>query len=195
LAGGFGNASVSKGLRSDVRVAFGRLFSAFGRRGRSRARNARPLARRAKTSKPLKHASLSTLSRLLARCRKMCAGVRATSPSHPRAGSNIDPAIHIRDRVDIARTSRSLASPRVVLRASRSSRRKMFVLRTRTWTSRGCRRGTRASCGRFGAPAGPRSARGGRRCGIGGTVGSKRGMRVSDRTGMRRNRVTGTREK
>ena len=119
----------------------------------------------------------------------MCPGVRAASPSHPRAGSNIDPAIHIRDRVDIARTSRSLASPRVVLRASRSSRRKMFVLRTRTWTSRGCRRGTRASCGRFGAPAGPRSARGGRRCGIGGTVGAKRGMRVSDRTGMRRTKL------
>ena len=110
---------------SDV---FETLRVAFGRRSSVRAGNGSPGAGgalcgpRRRNHRKIKTRFANTLSRVLARCRKMSAGVRAASPS-PRARSvaHTKPAGHLRDRVDKARPSRSLAFPRVVLRASRSS--------------------------------------------------------------------------
>ena len=161
-----------------------------GRRARTRAPSR---AARNHQAKPLKHATrFRVYSRGVGRCPR--GYERRALP--PRAfGHAYTP-----------RDTSATASTKLVLRVRSPSRVSFFArrvrrgedvcrARTRTSTSRGCRRGTRASCGRFGAPAGPRSARGGRRCGIGGTVGVRRGMRVSDRTGIRTNEVTGTREK
>ena len=72
--------------------------------------------------------------------------------------------------------------------ASRTTSREICFLHSLTRTSiwRGCRPGTRASCGRFAAPAGHPWARGGRRCDIGGTVSGK--GRVGSATGYRARR-------
>ena len=177
-----------------VRIAFGRRSSVRAERGGGCER-APPRPPREIIAKPLKHAS-RTRFRVYSRGVGRCPRGYERRALPPRAFG----------RAYTPRDTSATASTKLILRVRSPSRVSFFArrvrrgedvcrARTRTSTSRGCRRGTRASCGRFGAPAGPRSARGGRRCGIGGTVGAKRGMRVSDRTGMRRNEVTGTREK
>ena len=185
--GGWVSQTVSDVFET-LRVAFGRRSSVRAENGSGRER-APPRAPREIIAKPLKHAS-RTRFRVYSRGVGRCPRGYERRALPPRAFG----------RAYIPRDTSATASTKLVLRVRSPSRVSFFARRvrrgedvcralTRTSTSRGCRRGTRASCGRFGAPAGPRSARGGRRCGIGGTVGAKRGMRVSDRTGMRRTKL------